>query len=143
MPPIPAYQAVAVKALPKAPMHRFADDHASTTSLKQRKRAKKSMTVLPTTKSLNASQRHIESQRITTENEALLKRLQQQNSVYNVYDWEHQAKKQVRYVKSICYHPPSLLKTSRGRKKSTRRGSSAFDSVAKQNAPNRQLYELY
>ena len=78
MPPIPAYQAVAVKAHPKVPMHRFAaDDHASTTSLKPRKRAKKSLTVLPTTKSLNASQRHLASQRITTENEALLKRLQQ------------------------------------------------------------------
>ena len=73
-----------------------------------------------------------------SENEALLKRLQEQSSVYNVYDWEHQRKQQVKMVKNICYHPPSLLKKSR--KKSTRRGSG-FESA--KNEPNRQLFELY
>lgn len=67
-----------------------------------------------------------------------MKRLQDQNSVYNVYDWEHARKQQVKLVKNICYHPPSLLKKSR--KKSIRRGTG-FESA--KNEPNRQLFELY
>ena len=58
--------------------------------------------------------------------------------MYNVYDWLHQRRDQVKLVKNICYHPPSLLKKSRGR--STKRGS-AF--VSAKNEPNRQIFELY
>ena len=68
----------------------------------------------------------------------MLKRLQQQNSVYNVYDWEHERKRQVKLVKNICYHPPSLIKKESRRKK--RKGSALGSS---KNEPNRQLFELY
>ena len=74
-----------------------------------------------------------------SENEALLKRLQEQNSHYNVYDWEHERKQTVRMVKNICYYPPSLLK-KKGVKKSTRR-TAGYESA--KNEPNRQLFELY
>lgn len=67
-----------------------------------------------------------------------MKRLQDQGSVYNVYDWEHDRKKQVKIVKSICYHNPNKLIGSR--RKSTRRGAG-FESA--KNEPNRQLFELY
>ena len=65
-----------------------------------------------------------------------MKRLQGQNSVYNVYDWENERKQQVKRVKNICYHPPSLLK----KKRRSRRGPG-FESV--KNEPNRQLFDLY
>ena len=62
----------------------------------------------------------------------MLKRLQEQSSVYNVYDWEHERKRQVKLVKNICYHPPSLLKNQSRKKK---RKHSAVDTS--KNEPNR------
>ena len=64
--------------------------------------------------------------------------MQEQNSVYNVYDWEHDRKQKIKMVKNICYYPPSIIK-KRGLKKN-RRGSG-FESA--KNQPNRQLYDLY
>ena len=70
----------------------------------------------------------------------MLKRLQERNSVYNVYDWEHDARKQVKLVKNICYHPPSLLGSESRKKK--RKGRES-DGLIASNEPNRQLYDLY
>jgi hypothetical protein len=56
-------------------------------------------------------------QRITEENENLLKRLQEKQSNYNVFEWELDRKKQVKMLKKICYYPPSLTKKSRLRSK--------------------------
>jgi len=56
-------------------------------------------------------------QRITEENDALLKRLQEKTSHYNVFEWELDRKKQVKMLKKICYYPPSLVKKSRLRSK--------------------------
>ncbi len=51
--------------------------------------------------------------RITEENDALLRRLQEKTSCYNVYDWEQDRKKQIKMLKKICYYPPSLIKKQR------------------------------
>ena len=123
MPPIPAYQV-------KPPRQ----EKAQVTSLRSRR------TKGAVTKSLNGNARTQETQRITNENEALLKRLQEQSSVYNVYDWEHDRKKQIKIVKSICYHNPGGNLIGKNRRKSTRRGTG-FESA--KNEPNRQLFELY
>ena len=45
-------------------------------------------------KSLNRGVRQKELQRITNENENLLKRLQEKSSLYNVFHWEIERKKQ-------------------------------------------------
>ena len=49
------------------------------------------------------------NRKIAKENEAFLNRLQGQSSVYNVYDWEHDRKKQVKLVKNICHHEVNKL----------------------------------
>lgn len=70
-----------------------------------------------------------------------MKRLQEANSTYNVYDWDTERKEMVKRVKNICYHPPSLLKKKTYRKsaRSTRRGATR----ASINEPNKQLFDLY
>lgn len=69
----------------------------------------------------------------------LLKRLQEQNSVYNAYEWEYERRRQRQLVKNICYHPPSLLRNE-SRKK---RRKGIREILSAKNEPNRQLYELY
>ena len=90
--------------------------------------------------SLNKGARHKDVMRIMGENEALLKRLQDQNSHYNVYEWEVKRKKQVKSIKQICYYPPSLLKISRRSlgARSKKRGGTG-DACE----PNKQLFDLY
>jgi hypothetical protein len=84
-------------------------------------------------RSLNRHARDREVQRITWENEQLLKRLQQAPATYNIFDWESQRKDQIKQIKNICYYPPSLLKKKR--RKSRKRDSSV--------EPNKQLFDLY
>lgn len=74
-------------------------------------------------------------QRITEENENLLKRLQEKQSCYNVFDWETDRKKQIKMLKKICYYPPSLIKKHRLRSKRVR-GSNGID-------PNYEVYQYY
>ncbi len=72
--------------------------------------------------------------------------MQQQNSHYNVFDWELERKATVKRVKNICLYPPTLTK-----KKSTRRGRKHSRKVADAetgynsafNEPNKQLFEIY
>ena len=60
-----------------------------------------------------------EIQRITQENESMLKRLQDAGATYNVYEWDTDRKENVQRMKNICYFKPSLL-----RHKSRRRATS-------------------
>ena len=112
MPPIPDWKS---KKHLRAPSGRSrGNDSNMRSNLRRNKGA--------VTKSLNQGARNIESQRIALENEQILKRLQEKNSVYNVYDWEHQRKKQENLVRNICYHPPGILRD--GSKKNFKRTSS-------------------
>ena len=61
------------------------------------------------------------------ENESLLKRLQDSNSFYNVDDWEFQRKENVKRIKNICYHPPSLLKHKKGKRRKSRKRGPRID----------------
>ena len=68
----------------------------------------------------------------------MLKRLQDANSTYNVYDWDTDRKENVQRMKNICYFKPSILRhKSRRRAHSTKRGATS------RNEPNKQLYDLY
>jgi hypothetical protein len=82
-------------------------------------------------KSLNRNMRQRELNRITEENDALLKRLQEKTSCYNVIDWEQDRKKQVKMLKKICYYPPSLIK-----KQHRIRGKRRID-------PNYEVFQFY
>lgn len=44
------------------------------------------------------------------ENEAMLRRLQDQKSSYNVSLWEQERKKEIERVKQICVYKPSLIR---------------------------------
>jgi len=87
-------------------------------------------------RSLNRNVRHREMQRITDENENMLKRLQEKQSCYNVYDWEVDRKKQVKMLKKICYYPPSLVKKSRMRSKRHGTVNGKID-------PNYEVFQYY
>lgn len=87
-------------------------------------------------KSLNRGARQREIQRITNENEVLLRRLQDKQSTYNVCEWEIERKKQEKLLKKICYYPPRLLKKSKLRSK---RGANPLNS----SDPNFELYQYY
>jgi ribosomal protein S16 len=76
--------------------------------------------------------------RITKENEALLKRLQDKSSHYNVVSWEGQRRKQEKMIKSICYYPPSIRK-----KTSRSRGSRIRGGLNLSVDPNTKIFNLY
>jgi hypothetical protein len=65
-----------------------------------------------------------------------LKKLQQQKSSYNVYDWEVERRKNEDYCKRIRYHKPNSMQKSRTSFKSQTTRQS-------QNTNNRELYDLY
>ena len=81
-------------------------------------------------RSLNRNVRNREMQRITTENENMLRRLQEKQSCYNVFDWETDRKKQIKMLKKICYYPPSMVKKNRRSK------NRKID-------PNYEVYQFY
>ena len=60
--------------------------------------------------SLNKAVRTKEIHRIMHDNEAMLKRLQQRQSTYNVMSWENERKQQVKLIKQICHYKPTMLK---------------------------------
>jgi len=76
------------------------------------------------------------------ENENLLKRLQEAGSTYNVFDWDNNRREQVKQIKNICYYAPSLLKKKTKRHKSRKRNSTRVLGGG-ENAPNKQLFDLY
>ena len=63
--------------------------------------------------SLNQSQRRRESDRITADNTAMLQRLQDQKSNFDVYKWETARHEEVQRVKNICLYNAPLVKSKR------------------------------
>ena len=92
-------------------------------------------------KSLNMGKRAREEEKIASENNRMLNRLQDQGSYYNVYDWELDRKQAVKRVKAICYHPPSMIKKKIGR--STRNKASRTMFQSEHDEPNRRMFDLY
>lgn len=78
-------------------------------------------------KSLMQTSRRMELQRITQENQRLLKRIQEADPVYNHLDWEEEAKRRTLYMKNMSdfheYIPPQRTekKTIRNKSAVTRR----------------------
>ncbi len=68
-----------------------------------------------TKKSLNRQQRKQELLKITLENQAILRRLQDKNSNYNVAKWEHQHKRRKDLLKNMSEYPEDFDKKSRKR----------------------------
>jgi len=64
-------------------------------------------------KSLNRDLRKRELVKITIENQALLKRLQDKKATYDRNMWENDRKKHELYLKNICEYPFSLINTSK------------------------------
>lgn len=93
--------------------------------------------------SLNSHQRKQEMSRILIENEALLKRLQNRQSNYNVWSWENERKQQIKRIKQLCLFPPSISKRKRYRKKS--KGVVLLDMEKRYASagPNKQMYDMY
>lgn len=58
-----------------------------------------------TKKSLNREHRKRELLKITMENQAILKRLQDKTSNYNVGKWEGEFRDRERILKNICEYP--------------------------------------
>lgn len=56
-------------------------------------------------KSLNREKRRRELVKITQENQAFLKRLQQKSATYSVERWENQYSQQVKYRENVCENP--------------------------------------
>ena len=54
---------------------------------------------------MNREKRRRELVKITLENQAFLKRLQQKSSTYSVENWETEFHKQTKYRDQICEHP--------------------------------------
>jgi oligoendopeptidase F len=69
--------------------------------------------------SLNKGVRNKEFNRIMVDNEAMLKRLQQRQSHYNVLSWEQERKNQVKMVKQLCHYKPSITRRKKVFRKKT------------------------
>jgi E3 ubiquitin-protein ligase TRIP12 len=83
---------------------------------------------LPRPRSLNASRRRREMQRIMEENQRILERIQAQRAFYNRRQWEDDAKKHEELVRRICDQPLSDAA------KSGRKPSRAPSAAAKKGA---------
>lgn len=68
-----------------------------------------------TKKSLNRQQRKQELLKITLENQAILRRLQDKNSNYNVAKWEHEHKMRKDLLKNMSEYPDDYDRKSRKR----------------------------
>jgi len=73
-------------------------------------------------RSLNRNQRKKEMTKITNENQALLRRLQDRKPVYNVHRWESERKRQEHLMKNMCEYPLVSLNGSESVRR--RRGHS-------------------
>ena len=56
-------------------------------------------------RSLNTNARKVESRRITIENQAMLKRLQEKSPCYNTHQWEEERKRTEKRLRYICEFP--------------------------------------
>jgi len=80
--------------------------------------------------------------RIMEENERMLNRLQDQNSHYNVYDWELDRKQGIKRVKAICYYPPTMLK-KKSRRSGKRSKTARMFPSEHETEPNRKVFDAY
>mmetsp|Transcript_89048 Transcript_89048/g.157739 ORF Transcript_89048/g.157739 Transcript_89048/m.157739 type:complete len:293 (+) Transcript_89048:110-988(+) len=69
--------------------------------------------------SMTRTARKADLQRITQENHAILRRIQQAQPVYNHVHWEEDYKRSYQYVKNACEYPPSLARGRSGKSAST------------------------
>lgn len=67
--------------------------------------------------SLNRDLRKMELNRITQENQAILKRIQKAQPIYNHVEWEDSYRKNEAYLKNVCEYPPTP--STRGSMRST------------------------
>jgi len=93
-------------------------------------------------KSLNIGSRMTTERRIMEENERMLNRLQDQNSHYNVYDWELDRKQSIKRVKAICYYPPTMIR-KKGRSRGGKRSKTARMFTSEPEEPNRKIFDAY
>uniref|UniRef100_A0A7S1KQX3 C2 domain-containing protein n=1 Tax=Percolomonas cosmopolitus TaxID=63605 RepID=A0A7S1KQX3_9EUKA len=70
--------------------------------------------------SLNRESRKRELMKITKENQAILKRIQRKQPVYNHMDWERDRQKNEQYIQNICEYPYAGQRTSMGGRQSLR-----------------------
>ena len=100
--------------------------------------------------SLNQGQRNQEINRILVENEAMLKRLQNRTSNYNVSSWQKERKSHIKRVKQICMYPPSISTSKRATYRKKKNALSTKNlyllDMEKRYAsagPNKQMFEMY
>ena len=95
--------------------------------------------------SLNSNMRNKEINRILIENEAMLKRLQNRQSSYNVWNWEVERKEQIKRVKQICMYPPTISTNTKRRFNRKKKGLAQVDMVTRYASagPNKQMFEMY
>merc|ERR1719456_1853170 len=75
--------------------------------------------------SLNRDLRKMELMRITQENQAILKRIQKAQPIYNHVEWEDSYRRSATYLRNKCEYPP--LPSIRG--KNSSRGASLMPLV--------------
>ena len=94
------------------------------------------------------------------DNECFLKRLQNRKSTYNVFEWEHDRRNQIRDIKRICKYPlsistkrvrrkgknfsqqfPLILDDFTSRNVSPRKQRKMQASLMSYNEPNKTLYD--
>ena len=89
--------------------------------------------------SMNKTYRKAELQRITRENQAILRRIQACEPCYNHLEWEESRQQNEEWLQNICEYPVDRLKPKRkGRKKGKKNGNmypsgdyqSNYDSTA-------------
>jgi len=80
--------------------------------------------------SMNKTYRKMELQRITRENQAILRRIQACEPCYNHLEWEEDRMKQDEWLQNICEYPVDRLKpkTMKGGKKGRKGGGSTYPS---------------
>ena len=100
--------------------------------------------------SLNAGHRNREISRILLENEAMLKRLQNRTSNYNVQSWEKERKSHLKRVKQICMYPPSIISSKRRHvpKKIGKLSAKNLELLDMEKryasaGPNKHMFEMY
>jgi len=77
--------------------------------------------------SLNRDLRKMELMRITQENQAILKRIQKAQPIYNHVEWEDSYRRSATYLKNKCEFPPMQGLSARG--KTSSRGDSMMPLI--------------
>jgi len=93
----------------------------------------------PKTTSLNEVTRKRELVKITLENQGILRRIQDQHSIYNVTKWEKDFQNNEKYLKNLSVYPvPQSLNTSNFQVSARRSSAGAQDELSKTAAMYRK-----